>query len=172
MTPDLLLKVMPLAGSRAMAFAIPLEDAMAEFAINTPKRQAAFLAQVAHESASLKYTLEIADGSAYEPRLDLGNTAPGDGKRYKGRGLLQITGKANYLRCATALKLPLIEIPELLEAPSAACRSAAWYWLDRGLNALADGEKFGSITKLINGGYNGLDERLTHWVRGRKVLGL
>lgn len=172
MTPDQLLSVMPYCGSRAFIYAEPLSGAMDEFGIDTPRRQAAFLAQIAHESGSLKYTREIADGSAYEGRADLGNTHPGDGPRYKGRGLLQITGRANYVACGTALGLDLLSTPELLENPLGACRSAGWYWRSRGLNDCADNDDFGTLTKKINGGYNGLDERIKAWLMARKAVGL
>ena len=99
MTPDQLRRIMPLAGKRAPLYAVPLSDAMAEYGIDTPARQAGFLAQIAHESGSLVYVEEIASGAAYEGRADLGNTEPGDGERYKGRGILQITGRANYRAC-------------------------------------------------------------------------
>lgn len=172
MTPEQLIQAMPYAGSRANAFAQPLTDAMVEFGIDTPQRQAAFLAQIAHESGSLKYVKEIADGSAYEGRADLGNTSPGDGVKYKGRGLLQITGKSNYLACGIGLSLDLIAFPQLLEKPENACRSAAWFWQSRSLNQFADTDRFGSLTKRINGGFNGLDDRIQAWLRARKVFGL
>lgn len=172
MTPEILLKIMPFAGLRASSFAVPLASAMDEFGILTAKQQAAFMAQIAHESGSLKYTKELADGSAYEGRADLGNTQLGDGVKYRGRGLIQITGKSNYIACGKALGLDLINHPELLEEPIAACRSAAWFWKSKSLNMLADTDKFGTITKIINGGFNGLDDRLSHWLRARGVLGL
>ena len=133
-------KIMPFAGRRAMLYYRPLTDAMEEFGINTPAREAAFLAQIAHESGSLRYTREIASGAAYEGRGDLGNTEPGDGIRFKGRGLIQITGRSNYKRVSKALygDLRLLKQPELLEEVIAACRSAAWFWADKELNTLAD----------------------------------
>jgi putative chitinase len=171
-TPAELLQAIPGAGSRADAFAAPLAAAMIEFGIDTPSRKAAFLAQIAHESGSLKYVREIADGTAYEGRMELGNTEPGDGPRYRGRGLLQITGKANYASCGAALGLPLLAHPELLESPENASRSAGWFWKLKGLNQYADRNMFATITKLINGGYNGLDDRLTCWLTARKALGI
>lgn len=163
---------MPFAGPRADTFAGPLTLAMAEFGIDTPKRQAAFLAQVCHESGSLRYTLELADGRGYEGRADLGNTEPGDGPRYKGRGLIQVTGRANYRDCGIALGLNLIEQPDLLESTPGACRSAGWFWRSKNLNRFADDDRFGSLTKAINGGYNGLDDRIQHWLRARRALGV
>lgn len=172
MTPAELLQAIPGSGPRANAFAAPLTAAMAEFGIDTPARRAAFLAQVAHESGSLRYVREIADGSAYEGRMELGNTEPGDGPKYRGRGLLQITGRANYASCGIALGLPLVDHPELLETPENASRSAGWFWKLKGLNQYADRNMFATLTKLINGGYNGLDDRLACWLTARKALGI
>src|SRR5258707_58804 len=127
---------MPNAGHRATDFLTPLRDAMREFSIDaSPEREAAFLAQIAHESGELRYVHEIASGEAYEGRHDLGNTEAGDGVRFKGRGLIQVTGRANYAACGLALDLPLLFHPELLESPDNACRSAAWFWDKHGLNA-------------------------------------
>lgn len=167
MTGEQLRKIMPFAGTKADLFAAPLTEAMDEFEINTPERQAAFLAQIAHESGSLRYVKELATGGAYEGRRDLGNVEPGDGIRYKGRGLIQITGRANYRECGDALGVDLISDPSLLETPDLACRSAAWFWKSRGLNELADTGDFRSITRRINGGYNGWDDRVAHWERAK-----
>lgn len=173
MTPDMLLRAMPSAGlTRATQYAAPLSAAMAEFGIDTGREKSAFLAQVCHESGSLRYVLELASGDAYEGRKDLGNTQPGDGRRFKGRGLIQITGRANYEKCGKALGIDLIANPAALERDTEACRSAAWFWSQAGLNLLAEQDKFGAITKAINGGYNGLDDRLFHWLRARKVFGV
>jgi putative chitinase len=172
MSPDKLHQIMPFAGARADTFAEPLTDAMTEFLIVSPRQQAAFLAQVAYESGSLIYTEEIADGTAYNGRLDLGNTSPGDGPKYKGRGFLQVTGKANYRQCGVDLGLDLVDQPSLLALPKNACRSAAWFWKTRGLNDLADKDQFGAITKRINGGFNGLDARIGFWLIARQVMGL
>lgn len=178
MTLDQLRAAMPSSGKRAEIFLVPLNAAMEEFSINTPTRQAAFLAQIAHESGSLRYVRELASGAAYDTgRLAerLGNTPEddGDGERYRGRGLIQITGTANYSACSAALygdSNHLLDHPELLELPDAACRSAAWFWKSHGLNELADEENFLKITKKINGGTNGLEERYAYWQRAKKVL--
>ncbi len=172
-TIDQLKKIIPFAGPRASVFLAPLNDAMTEFGIDTPTRQAAFLAQVAHESGSLRYVREIADGSAYEDRADLGNTESGDGPRFKGRGLIQITGRANYRTCSKALygdDETLLLHPELLEDLVPACRSAGWFWWANGLNSIADGGDFRRITREINGGFNGYDERLAYYQRAQTVL--
>lgn len=177
-TLDQLRAIMPGAGIRAETFLAPLNRAMVEFEINTPARQAAFLSQIAHESGSLRYVRELASGAAYDTgRLAarLGNTLEddGDGEKYRGRGLIQVTGTANYSACSTALfgdSRHLLDHPELLEMPDAAARSAAWYWQSRGLNELADAGDFLRITKRINGGINGMDDRLAYWDRAKKVL--
>lgn len=171
-TLEQLRSIMPHAAHRIETFVVPLTAAMQEFSITSGRRQAAFLAQVAHESSELRDTRELASGDAYEGRRDLGNTEPGDGPRFKGRGLLQITGRANYERCGVALGLGLLARPDVLEEPLGACRSAAWFWSTRKLNELADQDRFGSITQRINGGFNHIDERLAYWLTARKVLGL
>lgn len=171
MTEQELKQIMPSAGHRAGVFFESLSAAMEEFEINTPARQAAFLAQIAHESGSLRYVRELASGGAYEGRADLGNTHAGDGPFFKGRGLIQITGRNNYTKCGEALDLPLLQQPELLEQPDSACRSAAWFWQTHGLNELADAGDFIRITKRINGGTNGLAERQAFWARAKQVLG-
>ena len=155
---------------RLAVFVEPLNDAMQEFDINTPQREAHFLAQVAHESGGFVYVKEIASGKAYEGRADLGNTEPGDGVRFKGRGVIQITGRANYDLCGQALSLPLLDDPELLEQPDNACRSAAWFWRSRGLNALADNGDARAITRRINGGINGLQDRLAYLALAQEQL--
>ena len=163
-------KIIPSAGKRAELFLEPLNDAMNEFDIIGPERQAAFIAQIAHESGSFRYVKEIASGEAYEGRKDLGNVEPGDGPRYKGRGLIQITGRDNYMACGNELGVDLVSYPELLESPDLACRSAAWFWEKKGLNELADKGDFKLITKRINGGYNGYQERLAFYEKAQQVL--
>lgn len=165
-----LLAIMPFAKARISTFLEPLNLAMEEFQINTPARQAAFLAQIGHESGQLRYVRELASGKAYEGRLDLGNTEHGDGVRFKGRGLIQVTGRANYRECGKALGLDLITHPELLEEPLHACRSAAWFWKSRGLNELADAGDFMRITRRINGGTNGMADRQALYVAAKEVL--
>lgn len=178
-TRDQLLAVMPHAKSRVDIWLDPLNDAMAEFGIDTQRRVAAFLAQVAHESGELRYTREIASGADYDTgRLAarLGNTpeADGDGQRYKGRGLIQITGKFNYRRASLALfndDTTLLEHPELLELPVLAARSAAWFWWSNGLNVVADcPNSFQTITRRINGGLNGYAERVAYFSAAQGAL--
>lgn len=159
---------------RATTFLPFLEDAMHEFSIDTPTRQAAFLAQVAHESGSLHFLVELwgptAAQARYETRYDIGNIQPGDGFKYRGRGLIQVTGRANYKKAGDALGASLIDSPELLGEPALACRSAAWFWKSHGCNELADLGNFEAITKRINGGLNGYAERLGFWTKAKAVL--
>jgi len=163
--------IMPAAtGGNIDRFWQPLNDAMDEFQINTATRQAAFLAQIGHESGSLRYVRELASGGAYEGRVDLGNTEPGDGIKFKGRGLIQITGRANYVACGAALGEDLIGTPELLELPALAARSAGWFWSTHGCNELADAGNFQKLTRRINGGLNGLADREAFWGRAKEQL--
>ena len=155
---------------RVVRFLGPLNDTMSEFDINTAQRMRMFLAQIGHESGQLRYVKELASGTAYEGRKDLGNTLPGDGVRYKGRGLIQITGKNNYGLVSLALGLPLLEKPELLEEDVNACRSAGWFWYKSKLNALADMGKFQDITKRINGGMNGYADRYKLYQRAFEAI--
>ena len=148
----------------------PLINTLFEFEIDTDRRLAAFIAQIAHESGEFRYVRELATGQAYEGRRDLGNTEAGDGQRFKGRGLIQITGRRNYYACGKALGLDLIAHPERLEEPEFAARSAGWYWQTHGCNELADSENFEAITRRINGGLNGYTERLNYWARAKDVL--
>lgn len=168
--------IMPFATAMNLEkFYKPLNDSMLKFAITSPARKAAFLAQIAHESGSLRYVREIGDGSAYDVgRLaeNLGNTPEddGDGEFYKGRGLIQITGKANYEKCGKALGIDLLKHPELLEGSVYASESAAWFWFIHGLNEIADSGDFRKITKIINGGFNGIEQRVAYWEKAKKVL--
>jgi len=161
--------------ARIKLFLEPLNLALEEFNLGTPLRVAHFLAQIAHESGEFRYVKEIASGAAYDTgplAVKLGNTpeADGDGQRYKGRGLIQITGKTNYRTCGAALKLDLIKSPELLEQPVNAVRSAAWFWNSRNLSLFADKDDVLSITKRINGGYNGLEDRKKYLDLAKKVI--
>lgn len=151
-----------------------LDAAFEEFEINTPKRQAAFLAQIGHESGHLRYLKEIWGPTdvqkRYEGRADLGNTNPGDGSRFRGRGYLQTTGRANYAKTGAALGVDLEQSPELLEQPEWAIRSAGWFWKEHGLNELADAGNFEKITRRINGGLNGYAERCALWESAKVIL--
>src|SRR6185369_6483510 len=158
----------------ARTFAPFVSDAMTEFGIDTPQRQAAFLAQVGHESGGLRFTTELwgptQSQHGYEGRADLGNTQQGDGFRFRGRGLLQVTGRANYARVGKALGVDLEASPELLATPKLACRSAGQFWKLNGLNTYADLGEFVKLTKRINGGTRGLDERRQLWGAAKNAL--
>lgn len=201
-----LLAVVP--GADADRWLEPLNAAMASWEINSPQRIAAFLAQIAHESAgltrleeNLRYSakrlcqvwpkrfpsLQVAAPYANNPeklanrvyagRLGNGDEASGDGWRYRGRGLIQLTGRSNYASCGKALDIDLDETPDVLAEPTTASLSAAWFWSSRGLNELADHapgdddeRDFTRITVIINGGKVGLAERLALWRRAQEAL--
>jgi putative chitinase len=177
--------------SNLTIYAPLLSELMPKYGINTAKRITAFLAQLAHESGSFNYTEEIASGQAYEGRKDLGNVNPGDGKKFKGRGLIQITGRNNYNSCSKSLfgDQTLLKYPEKLKEPRYAAESACWFWRGWGLNEVADNEdswthttrnpdgtpkhtynKFEWLTKLINGSQNGLAERKAFYERAKQVI--
>ncbi|SMF95233.1 putative chitinase [Methylomagnum ishizawai] len=154
-------------------YAQPLADEMARNRIDTPLRQAHFLAQVGHESGELRYSEEIASGEAYEGRKDLGNTQPGDGKRFKGRGLIQLTGRTNYTHYGEARGKDYTTdaTAKLLATdPVVAVDVSCWFWTTRDLNGFADKDDILTITKRINGGTNGLDDRKEKLVRAKFFL--
>lgn len=148
---------------------------MTRYEINTPLRQAHFLAQVGHESGQLRYREELASGDAYDTRTDLGNTPArdGDGRKYKGRGLIQLTGKANYAAYDRHLGLGgiLVSSPgRVATDPVLCCDVAGWFWSSRGLNLYADQDDILKITRKINGGYNGLKDRSRLLALAKKAL--
>ncbi|MGQ8916067.1 glycoside hydrolase family 19 protein [Pseudomonas lundensis] len=177
-TQQQLQQILPNAGQSAGVFVPVLNTAMVRFQIIGTKRVAAFIAQIGHESGQLRYVCELGSDQ-YLSKYDtgslakrLGNTpeADGDGQKYRGRGLIQITGRANYITCGEALALDLVNHPELLEKPQHACMSAAWFWASRGLNTLADTGQFDKITQRINGGQNGAADRQALYARALRVL--
>jgi len=193
LTADKLKAIIPGISPSALSTFQPLfESLLPMYDIDTPARIGAFIAQTAHESANFTALTEFASGSAYEGRTDLGNTQPGDGVKFKGRGLIQITGRSNYLWCSKSLFKDnrLIDAPELLVVPSNAIRSACWYWTVARptLNFICDQpegythswrnphgvvKEYGKIewiTVLINGGQNGIAERKANYERARIAL--
>jgi len=124
-------------------------------------RLAHFMAQLVHESCCFRYMEEIASGQAYEGRKDLGNLQPGDGKLFKGRGPIQLTGRANYRAYGRRLGIDFESHPEIVGLPSVGLMVACSYWSTHALNKLADADDLGTITRRINGGLNGLEERAT-----------
>lgn len=172
-TVDLVQKVFGLKDrTRVEKFFPYMSDYAEKYEVNTPLRIAMFLAQVGHESGRLRYVEEIASGAAYEGRKNLGNTKPGDGVKYKGRGLIQITGRANYAEISKDTGIDFISTPENLSAPKYAVLSAFWFWNKRGLNKQADADLFLSVTHKINGGYNGLEDRELLFKNAKKELGI
>ena len=160
-----------------------LQAAMTEFAIDVPARAAAFLAQLAHESGQFRFMEEIWGPTPaqrrYEPKstlaASLGNTEAGDGKRFKGRGPIQVTGRSNYRRFGDLLGVPLVSDPARAATPDIAFRIAGLYWSKKGLNELADRatpDAFREITRRINGGFNGLDDRQKFYASACSVLGV
>jgi putative chitinase len=154
------------------AVGLVLEARLTEYAIDSDLRRAHFLAQICHESAGFRATEEFASGAAYEGRKDLGNTQPGDGTRYKGRGLVQLTGRANYLEYGQALGLDLVQHPEAAAEPVTSLLIACEFWKRRGLNQFADRDDIETITRRINGGLNGFDDRKAYLAKAKTVLGV
>lgn len=144
--------------------------------IDTPIRQAHFLAQLAHESGGFIYDHELWGPTPaqkkYEGRKDLGNTVAGDGRRYAGRGYIQLTGRANYTTYGKALGLDLVGNPEIAATPEVAVRVAIEYWDSHHLNGFADKDDITTITRKINGGLNGLEDRKAYLVKAKKALGV
>ena len=197
-TEQQLLQILPNAGRQAGVFVPVLNTAMGKYGIVTRLRIAAFIAQVGHESGQLTRLVENLNYSAeglmktWPSRFDLvrataaarkpeqianivyggrmGNTAPGDGWKYRGRGLIQVTGKTNYEACGEALGVGLINQPELLELPQHAAMSAAWFWSMNGLNTQADAGDLAKITRRINGGLNGQADRQALYDKALKVM--
>lgn len=169
------------------SYMAPLAAAMNEFfphfEITTELRIEHFLAQALHESDGFRTLQEYASGAAYEGRTDLGNTKKGYGVKYKGRGIFQNTGYANMVRLTTqfkklakllgdpSLEIDLVKNPELLEQPRYAVVAACLYWQEKKLNALADKDDVRGITKRVNGGYNGLEDRVRYLAKCRAVIG-
>jgi putative chitinase len=190
-TSEILKKICPhIRKDAELMYPQRLNDALPKWEINTLPRVRMFIAQVAHESGSFRYTREIASGQAYEGRNDLGNIFPGDGVKFKGRGVIQVTGRSNYQSCSLALfgDNRLLLNPDILATPQYAIESACWYWKTRLLNDLCDKPedwekvilkdngltkrytKIQWITRKINGGLNGINEREEFYERAKKFL--
>jgi predicted chitinase len=184
LTDQQLHAIMPrLPPAKRTTFLPLLDAAMAKFAINAPPRHAAFLAQLAHESGELRFMEELWGPTPAQRRYEppstlatrLGNTEPGDGKRFKGRGPIQITGRDNYRRFGALLGVDLVSTPTLAALPDLAFRIAGLFWMKNGLNELADtvtATSFKEITRRINGGLNGLAERERLYALACAVLGV
>lgn len=141
--------------------------------LSTVNRVAMFVAQCAHETGRFRYVKEIGNDAyfqKYEFRKDLGNVQPGDGVKFKGRGFIQITGRYNYTQCANAIGIDIVAHPELAETYAVAAQVAGWYWQVKKLNMWCDANNCKKVTKLINGGYNGLPQRLALYNRMKILL--
>lgn len=182
MTFDQFVDSLKCSASAAAKWYEPFKAAMLLDAIDTPLRQAHFLAQVGHESLGLRYVQELWGPTSqqlkYDPRSgssvaeSLGNTQPGDGYRFLGRGFIQVTGRANYARVGLALGTDLISNPEALALSDLPARSAVWFWSSRNLNTVADRDDIEAVTKKINGGTNGLADRKMRLRDAKKAFGL
>lgn len=184
MSPEILAHILQIPLSRAVAWTPVLLDVFAAYDLNTPQRQACFLAQIGHESGRLRYTREIWGPTAQQKRYDpfttlaatLGNTVVGQGRLYMGRGVIMTTGLTNYSRLTARMrkKFPnapdFVADPAALERPFWAAMSAGDYWEMRSLNKLADTYDFAELTRRINGGFNGLAERQFLYSRAFAVL--
>ncbi len=173
----LLLRLLMLAASDAAVarFAEPVALCLERCGIDTALRQAHFLAQIGHESGELRFVEELASGEAYEGRADLGNIEPGDGRRFRGRGLIQLTGRSNYARFGAAIgrRDEILAHPErLADEPELAARAAGWFWEVNGLNGLADADDLTAVTRRINGGLNGVEHRRALLDRAKALYGL
>lgn len=172
LTRDEVLAIMPRANKRVDKFLPFLNKYAEKYAVNTTLRMAHFLAQIAQESGELQYKRELASGMKYEGRKDLGNLQKGDGPRYKGRGLIQVTGRYNYDLISKDLGVDFVNNPELLEEDEWAVASAYWYWNRCKLNNHADLDDVVTITKRINGGTTHLQERKDYLAKAKKVFKL
>lgn len=179
-TADHLIAWLPLcypavSPERVARFADPISATLNKYRITRPLRQAHFLAQIGHESGQLRYTEEIASGAAYEGRRDLGNTKPGDGRLFKGRGLIQLTGRANYTDYSRTIgrEAEILRTPEIIaNDPHLAADVAGWFWDRAQLNWRADQDDVRTITRRINGGYNGLSDRVQLLTNAKQALGI
>ena len=171
LTIEKLSLIYPKCPSRKLKLFFPsIQKALIEGEINTKLRIAAFIAELGHESGQLRYMEEIADGSAYEGRKDLGNDKAGDGKKYKGRGPIQLTGKNNYRKFGKSINIDLVSNPYLVATPEYGFRAAVWFWTTHNLNELADNGEFDKITRIINGGTNGQQDRRDLYKKALEVL--
>lgn len=169
LTPDRL--ALMVEGCRTPDVWAPLLNTMwRERGITTPRRQAAFLAQAGHETGSFRWLVEIwgptGAQSRYDGRVDLGNTEPGDGYRYRGRGIFHLTGRATYRAAGFE------DEPNRVSEPEHAVWTAGWYWRSHDLEHPADRMDLQEITRRINGGTNGYTDRCVRYVRALSVIGV
>lgn len=150
----------------------PINLAMKKYEVDTYLRVCHFLAQVGHESGSLRFSHELASGRMYEGRKDLGNIFPGDGMRFKGQGLIQLTGRLNITSFGNYIGIDFTkENPSRIgDEPELSAEAAGWFWLTRKLNKWADKDDIRGVTLRVNGGYNGLTERIAYLKRAKEIL--
>jgi putative chitinase len=180
-TEEIVLKIMPNLKKTVCEEYFPfLQQAMEEFEITTPLRESAFLGQIAHESGEFKFMKELWGPTAaqkrYEPPSELaktlGNTEPGDGKRFMGRGPIQLTGRGNYIKFGKLLDLDLVSNPDWAAEPEVAFRASSAFWHEKDCNRLADEQDYREITRRINGGFNGWESRLKYYSRAKPLCGV
>lgn len=170
-TKELIKKISPKANDTiAEDLAVYFNKHFEKYELNTKLRISHFLAQAAHETDGFKTLEEYASGVAYEGRKDLGNNVRGDGKKFKGRGIFQLTGRANYKTFGERLGYNLIANPELAKTAEVSVLVALEYWKDRGLNKHADNDDVTTITRRINGGLNGFDDRKLYLARAKQII--
>lgn len=177
-TKEQILQIMPNSAKYVDKYLAYINGYSELFEIDTPKRMAHFLAQIAHESNELRNTKEIGNKNYFamydhgKLKQMLGNVKDGDGYKYRGRGLIQITGRANYQAYQNSgyCNGDIMENPKLLEQPLGAVKSAMWWWYKHGLNEKADSDSFTAITKTINGGTNGLEHRRKYLAKAKEAL--
>lgn len=171
LTLDSITAIMAKGSKVKIAKYLPLlNHLLPQYQINTSLRICHFLAQVGHESLSFSYTEEIDDGHAYEGRKDLGNTEKGDGPRFKGRGLIQLTGRQNYSEYAKYSCLDLLTMPHekiISTSPHYALDVSLWFWKNKNLNKYADRDDIHTLTRRINGGHNGINDRKAYLARAK-----
>lgn len=183
LTKNMLLRAVPtLSQANVDEFVASFNQWAIPFGINNTKRIVHYLAQVFHESGELKYREEIASGAAYEGRKDLGNTQPGDGILFKGRGYIQLTGRSNYekFNAFDVCTEDVVKHPEKVAEFPLNQMASMWFWQTNGLNEIADLDDGGMvgedivrrITKKVNGGTNGLSQRKFYYRRFKKEFGL
>jgi len=170
-TDQLLKQIYPFSSASNRLKYLPyLNQYLQDYDITTSQRLCCYLAQIGHESGQLNYSEEIASGKAYEGRKDLGNIEIGDGVKFKGRGLIQITGRSNYARLSKSWTIDLINNPQMLKTPDLAVRSSLWFWKMNKLNDICDSGNFELLTRKINGGLTGLADRLEIYNRCKLYL--
>ncbi len=159
---------------KAHTWITSLNETTQRFNIHTPLRQAHFLAQILHETGNLRWLTELWGPTAaqerYEGRMDLGNTQPGDGYKYRGRGAIQLTGRYNYTLYTRYTGIDFLANPSAVAEPPHAILVAGWYWMNRGINAEADLDDLHAVTRKVNGGLNGIEDRAARLQAAREVL--